>query len=261
MTLLQFLSLRGQQTFSSPPWVPVPHFSPLCWRLLVRKLSQWTSCYICFVERQKNLLFKAVNLAFSQVLKFTPLHFLLDPCYIRWAKVSTLLIFAVVLHLTPFGIVPMHISTLHLWRLKAALYPFLCGSEWQSIRESFLTVKFIRQESKVLWGKCWNKTPSEEVLEGIKYYGGRCNVMILQWKELSSFLKLLFIPKNRAENWESLLNSSGGLLCHCVIWHFSLIKYMLYLKSLRILFTPSKKGDIWVIKASGSLFKNLCRHE
>lgn len=34
-------------------------------------------------------------------------------------------------------------------------------------------MKFIRQESRVLWGKCWNKTPSEEVLElkGIKLGG------------------------------------------------------------------------------------------
>lgn len=182
-----------------------------------------------FCERQKNLLFKAVNLAFSQVLKFTPLHFLLDPCYRRWAKVTTLLIFAVVLHLTPSETVPMHISTLHLWRLKVPLYPFLCGCEWQSIRESFLTVKFIRHKSKVLWGKCWNKTPTEEVLEGIKHNGGRCSVMILKWQELSRFLKLLFIPKNRAENRRSLPNSSGGLLCHCAIWYFSLINCMLYL--------------------------------
>lgn len=229
VTLLQFLSPRGQRTTSSPPWVPVYHFSPLSWRLLVRKLSQWTSCYICFVERQKNLLFKAANLAFSQVLKITPLHFLLDPCYIRWAKVTTLLIFAVVLHLTPVGTVPMHISTLHLWCLKAALYPFLCGCEWQSIRESFPTVKFIRQESKVLWGKCWNKTPSKAVLEGIKHYGGRWSVMVLQWQELSRFLKLLFIPKNRAEREKNLPHSSGGVLCHCAVWYFSLVKCMLYL--------------------------------
>lgn len=39
---------------------------------------------------------------------------------------------------------------------------------------SFLTVEFMRQASRVLWGKCWSKTPSEEGLDlrGIKYCGG-----------------------------------------------------------------------------------------
>lgn len=180
MTLLQFLYVRGQKSTSSPLWVPIHHFSRSDWCLIVRKLSQWTSCYICFVERQKTLLFKAINLAFSEVLKFTPSHFLLHPCYIRWAKVTMLLIFAWVLHLNPFRTVPMYITTLHLWRLKPAPYPLLCGCEWHSIKESCLTVKFIRQESRVLWGKCWNKDLSEEVLElkEIKSCGGRYSIKL-----------------------------------------------------------------------------------
>lgn len=180
------------------------------------------------------------------MLKFTPLHFLLDPRYIRWAKVTMLLIFAVVLHLTPFGTVPMYISTLHLWRLTPPPYPLLCGCEWQSIKESFLTVKFIRQESRVLWGKCWNKTPSEEGLElkGIKHYRGGYSVKLQSCSDRNwvGTYNYFFIPQNRAGNGKSLPKSSVGSSAIMLYDFFSLINCMLYLQITQDSLQPPQGG-------------------
>lgn len=82
---------------------------------------------------------------------------------------------------------------------------------------SFLTVEFMRQASRVLWGKWWSKTPSEEGLElrGIKYCVGGDRVLKYTpaVTRIGWILKSTFsLPKIGQGKGKAF--PSSGILCH-----------------------------------------------